>query len=160
VTINLRPGDELTDDAVVLIHMGAGDPANIARGAVTNLSAYVGLREPGAGEFTISVFAATAGVSESEITGAFGHSQFGRATYGALRRAGFELLPTTIAVTGMMPAIEALQRVHFDIILDVDFAGAAVPEDEAELAELETAVASAAAAALELFLPRQRKAPG
>lgn len=38
--------------------------------------------------------------------------------------------------------------------------GADVPEDDAEMAELEATVVSAVTPALELFLPRQRKAPG
>ena len=160
MTVHLRPGGELSDDAVVLIQMGAGDPAGVARSALANYWAYVGVRDSSTGLLTISVFAATAGVSEEDITRSFKHIQFGRSTYGALRAAGFEVLPTRIAVVGMLPAIEALQRVHFDIVLDVGFDGAVVPEDDSELAELEAAVIGAAAAALELFLPRQRKAPG
>ena len=160
MTVYLRPAGDLSDDAVVLIHMGAGDPANIARGAVTNYSAYVGVRRESSGLFAVSVFAATDGVTESDITSAFGHQQFGRATYGTVRQAGFEVLPTTIEILGMVPAVEALQRVHFDIVLEVGYELPEVPADASALAELEKAVADAAAAVLELFVPRQRKSPG
>lgn len=160
MTIYLRPSSELSDDAVVLIHMGAGDPANIARGAVTNYSAYVGVRRESSGLFAISVFAATDNVTETDITSAFGHKQFGRATYGAVRRAGFEVLPTTIELLGMAPGVKALQRVHYDIVLDVRYDLPEVPDDEAALADLEEVVASAAARVLELFLPRERKPSG
>jgi hypothetical protein len=160
VTVRLRSGSELNDDAVVLIHMGAGDPANIARGAVTNYSAYVGVRSASSGLFAISVFAAADDVAESDITSAFGHKQFGRATYGAVRRAGFEVLPTTIELLGMTPAVMALQRVHYDIVLDVDYDLSELPDDEAALAALEGAVAGVAASVMDLFLPRERKPSG
>jgi hypothetical protein len=67
VTVRLRSGSELNDDAVVLIHMGAGDPANIARGAVTNYSAYVGVRRTSSGLFAISVFAAADDVTPHRV---------------------------------------------------------------------------------------------
>ena len=160
MTVRLRSGSELDDDAVVLIHMGAGDPANIARGAVTNYSAYVGLKSASSGLFAISVFAAADDVTESDITSAFGHKQFGRATYGAVRRAGFEVLPTTIELFGMTPAVMALQRVHYDIVLHVGYDLPELPDDEPALADLEGVVAGAVASVMDLFLPRERKPSG
>jgi hypothetical protein len=96
MTVRLRRGDDLSDDSLVLIHMGAGAPLSVARAALRNFSDYVGVRSEGSGLFTISVFAVTAGVSEAEITGAFDHNQFGRSTYGTLRKAGLDLIATTI----------------------------------------------------------------
>ena len=96
MTVRLRRGDDLSDDSVVLIHMGAGAPLSVARAALRNFSDYVGVRSEVSGLFTISVFAVTAGVSEAEITGAFDHNQFGRSTYGMLRTAGVDLIATTI----------------------------------------------------------------
>jgi hypothetical protein len=157
MTIHLRVGEELPDDAVVLIHMGAGVPVSTARSALRGYSDYVGIRSEGSGLFTISVFAATAGVSEDDITGAFDHNQFGRAPVGSLRGAGLELIPTTIVDPGMPQAILTIQRVHYDIVLGVAYQGSAIPNVDAEVAELIEAVAAAAAPVLELFLPRLRK---
>ncbi len=70
------------------------------------------------------------------------------------------MLPTTIELLGMAPAVEALQRVHYDIVLDVGYDLPEVPDDEAALTDLEEVVASAAAEVLDLFLPRERKPPG
>lgn len=157
MTTHLRPGGELDDDAIVLIHMGAGDPVGVARSAMANYWSYVGVRDPSIGLLTVSVFAATDGVSEDDITGAFRHNQFGRAAFGSLREAGLEVIPTTIDDEGMAPAIAALQHVHFDIVLEVGFRGASLPEDDSELAKLEALVANAAETVTQLFVPRQRK---
>ena len=158
MTVRLRPDDELSDDAVVLIHMGAGNPMTAARAAVSHFEAYVGVRSS-SGLFTISLFAVTGGVTEAQITEAFGHNQFGRATYGALRGAGIDLIATTITDPGMQPEVAALQHVHFDAVLDVEWDSATLPDDDYARAELFEALEVAAAAVLQLFLPRLRKPP-
>lgn len=157
MNVQLRPGDELTSDAVVLVHMGAGAPLSVARAALRNFSDYVGVRAADSGLFTISVFAATAGVSETDIIGAFDHSQFGRSTYGALRTAGVDLLATTIVDEGLPEGIRTIQRVHYDIVLDVPFEAPAIPNVDAEVARLTEVVSLAATEVLDLFLPRLRK---
>jgi hypothetical protein len=159
MTVQLRRGDDLSDDSVVLIHMGAGAPLSVARAALRNFSDYVGVRSEGSGLFTISVFAVTAGVSEAEITGAFDHNQFGRSTYGMLRKAGVDLIATTIIDDEMAPGIRAIQRVHYDIVLGVPFAAAAIPNVDREVAQLTEAVTVAATKVLDLFVPRLRKPP-
>ncbi|MFP5488197.1 MAG: hypothetical protein ACLGHQ_07825 [Acidimicrobiia bacterium] len=159
MTVHLRVAERPPDDAVVLIHMGAGIPVSTARSALRGYSDYVGIRGEGSGLFTISVFAATAGVSEDDITGAFDHNQFGRSTVGSLRAAGLELIATTIVDPDMPPAIQTIQRVHFDIVLGVAYEGRAIPNVDAEVAELIEVVAAAALPVLELFLPRVRKPP-
>jgi hypothetical protein len=160
VTVQLRPGDELSDDSVVVIHMGAGAPVSVARAALRNFSDYVGVRASDSGLFTISVFAATAGVSETGIIGAFDHNQFGRSTCGTLWTAGVDLLPTTIVDEEMPEGIRAIQPVHYDIVLDVPFEALVIPNVDAEVARLTEAVALAATAVLDLFLPRVRTPPG
>lgn len=159
MTVRLRAGDELSDDAVLVIHMGAGAPVSVARAALRNFSDYVGVREVGYGLFTISVFAATAGVSETDITDAFDHNQFGRSTYGALRSAGLDLIATTIVDEEMPPGIRSIQRVHYDIVLGVPFEAATIPNVDADVARLTEAVTLAATEVLDLFLPRVRKSP-
>ncbi len=157
MTVHLRPDDELSDDAVVLIHMGAGAPASVARAALLNFSDYVGVRAEDSGLFTISVFAATSGVSEADITSAFDHNQFGRSTYGSLKSAGVDLIATTILDDAMPPGIQAIQRVHYDIVLGVPLEARAIPNIDAEVARLTDAVAARAGEVLDLFLPRMRK---
>ena len=103
------------------------------------------------------MFAATAGVSETDIIGAFDHSQFGRSTYGALRTAGVDLLATTIVDEGLPEGIRTIQRVHYDIVLDVPFEAPAIPNVDAEVARLTEVVSLAATEVLDLFLPRLRK---
>jgi hypothetical protein len=139
--------------------MGVGAPLSVARAALRNFSDYVGVRSEVFGLFTISVFAVTAGVSETDIVGAFDHNQFGRSTYGRLRGAGVGLLATTVVDEEMPEGVRAIQRVHYDILLDVPFAAAAIPNDDAEVARLTEAVMLAATEVLDLFLPRLRKPP-
>ena len=42
--VHLRARDGLPDDAVVLIHMGGGNPTTVARAALSNFEDYVGVR--------------------------------------------------------------------------------------------------------------------
>lgn len=159
MTVQLRPDDELPDDAVVLIHMGAGNPATAAQAAIRNFEEYVGVQSA-SGLFTISVFAATDGISETDITNAFGYKQFGRAFYGSLRSAGVKLIATTITDPDMQVEIAALQRVHFDLVLDVTLDAPTLPEDDNARSRLFEVVEAAAGAVLQWFLPRLRKPPG
>lgn len=69
-------------------------------------------------------------------------------------------MPTTIELFGMTPAVMALQRVHYDIVLHVGYDLPELPDDEPALADLEGVVAGAVASVMDLFLPRERKPSG
>ena len=79
--IILRDDPGPSDDQVVVIHMGAGAVDVAVAAALRNYRAYQAFSARG-GEFTVSVFAAMAGITEDMILGAMPHPQYGRARYG------------------------------------------------------------------------------
>jgi hypothetical protein len=117
VTVILRQ-EPAAGDRTVLIHMGAGVVDSVVRAAIRNYGEYRRISNDGSGLFGVSVFALGADVTEADVLAALPHGSFGRSTAGTLRRAGFDLLPTSIVDPDMAPGIAALQRAHFDVVLD------------------------------------------
>ena len=155
--IIVRDDTPPADDEIVVIHMGAGAVEVAVAAALRNYRVYAAVSTRG-GEFTVSVFAAMAGVTEAMILEAMPHPQYGRARYGAIR-SRFALLPTTILGT---PVPDEVMSVHFDVVLPI--AGLELPADfdptdaDDELLERIQAVLSASAAdLLALFEPRLRR---
>lgn len=117
MTVVLRQ-EPAAEDRTVLIHMGAGVVESVVRAAIRNYGEYRGIGNDVLGLFGVSVFAPGPQVTEADVLAALPHGTFGRSTVGAVRRAGFEVLPTSIVDPDMAPGIAALQRAHFDIVLD------------------------------------------
>ena len=145
------------DDETVLIHMGVGAVDVAVAAALRNYRSYVGVSSRG-GEFTVSVFAVMAGVTEAMILDAMPHSQFGRAEYGDVR-GRFALLPTTILGT---PVPEDVMAVHFDVVLPLP--GLNLPTDfdpsdadDEALDGIRAVLRSSVAELLALFEPRFRR---
>lgn len=153
----LRDDPGPSDDQVVLIHMGAGAVDVAIAAALRNYPAYRAFSTRG-GEFTVSVFAAMAGITEELILGAMPHPQYGRATYGAVR-SRFSLLPTTILGT---PVPDDVMAVHYDVILPTgalplpdDFDPTEADDDVVE--RVRSALNPPVAELLRLFEPRVRR---
>lgn len=164
--IELRSPEPHHDDETVLIHMGAGAVESVVANAVNNYHHYRGLR-PGDGAFgmlCVSIFGVVSGVTREDIFAGLPQGQFGEATWGEVR-AVFDVLATTIHDDNMPPAIAALQRAHFDIVLEHP----EVPDletrdpvdlDDAATRNLEQAVAQQVRGLLlPLFVPRGPKYP-
>jgi len=157
VSVILRPSVELTDDDDLVIHMGAGARREVVRAAIRNYHAYEGIHGR-AGAFTVSVFAAIAGVSEAEIVAALPQRQYGVGRYGDLRDR-FSVWPTTITGTAIP---ERIMAVHFDVVLPaVGFElapGSTVEDlDDPALAALDGLLGPSVEELLPLFLPRKAK---
>jgi hypothetical protein len=153
----LRDDPGPSDDQVVVIHMGAGAVDVAVAAALRNYRAYQSLSAKG-GEFTVSVFAVMAGVTEEQILGSMPHPQYGRATYGALR-SHFSLLPTTILGT---PVPDDVMAVHYDVILPTgalqlpdDFDPTEADDDLVD--RVRSALDAPVAELLRLFEPRVRR---
>lgn len=119
MTIYLRADEPPLDDATVLIHMGAGHARDAIRGAIRNYAAYKVLRGDGYGYFTVSVYAIKGRMDERQIVTAMHHGLFARAPAGAIRAAGFALLPTSDDDLGdeAGDGLRAIQEVHYDVVL-------------------------------------------
>jgi len=155
--IILRRDPGPADDETVLIHMGAGAADVAVAAALRNYRSYRGLSSRG-GEFTVSVFAVMAGVTEAMILDAMPHPQFGRARFAAVRDR-FALLPTTVLGT---PVPDEVMAAHFDVVLPA--AGLVLPPDfdpsEAEDEDLDgirAVLIASVAELLALFEPRFRR---
>jgi hypothetical protein len=155
--IILRDDPGPSDDQVVLIHMGAGAVDVAITAALRNYGAYRTFSTSG-GEFTVSVFAAMAGITEEQILEAMPHPQYGRATYGAVR-SHFSLLPTTVLGT---PVPDDVMTVHYDVILPIgdlqlpdDFDPTEADDDVVDL--VRSALTGPVAELLRLFEPRVRR---
>lgn len=155
--IILREDPGPSDDQVVVIHMGAGAVDVAIAAALRNYRAYASFSDKG-GEFTVSVFAAVAGITEEMILGAMPHPQYGRARYGILRDH-FLLLPTTILGTTVPDDVMA---VHYDIVLSTgEFelpSGFDPTEADDELVDqVRSALNAPIVELLRLFEPRVRR---
>jgi hypothetical protein len=155
--IILRDDPGPSDDQVVVIHMGAGAVDVAVAAALRNYRAYEAFSARG-GEFTVSVFAAMAGITEEMILGAMPHPQYGRARYGAVR-SHFSLLATTILGT---PVPDDVMAVHYDVILPTG--ALQLPDDfdptEADddlIDRIRSALNAPMAELLRLFEPRVRR---
>jgi hypothetical protein len=94
----------------------------------------------------------------SRIVTAMPQGQFGRATFGEIRRRGLGYLATSIIEPHSTPEWEQLQRVHFDLLLPVP--GRTLPVVDLtppELTELRLELAAPVAEVLSLVVPRRRK---
>lgn len=145
------------DDETVLIHMGVGAVDVAVAAALRNSRSYREVSS-GGGEFTVSVFAVMAGVTEAMILEGDAPPPV-RAGEVRGRSDRFVLLPTTILGT---PVPDEVMAAHFAVVLPV--AGLVLPADfdpsEAQDEELEgiRAVLSASVAELlALFEPRLRR---
>lgn len=155
--IEVRYGEEPADDDVFVIHMGAGAADPVVFGAIRNHDAYIGLIDD-AGRFTVSVFAVMSGVTEAMIVNAMPQGQFGRATFGEIRRSGLRYLATSIVERDQSPEWGLLQGVHYDLLLPVDGRASHVVDlTPPELSELRLELVGPVTAVLELFAPRRRK---
>lgn len=157
MNITLRDDAGPADDQVVLIHMGAGAVEVAITAALRNYRAYRPF-SPAGGEFTVSVFAAMAGVTEEMILAAMPHPQYGRARYGDVRDR-FRLLPTIIIGT---PVPDEVMAVHYDVVLpagELDLPGDFDPTeaDDEVVEEIRSALNGPAAELLRLFEPRARR---
>ena len=157
-----RGEEALPDDAVIVVHGGAGRSEDIVRAALRNYHEYRGFRGQD-GAFTISVFAATEGWTVERITGVLPQPRFAIAKAGAVRRRlGFSIWPTTIVDPHLSPEMRAMQQVHFDLVLPCQVA---VPPgtrfERVEDPDLVVAVRVELEAALvpfrRLFRPRRMK---
>jgi hypothetical protein len=157
VSVVLRPTLDLSDEDDLIIHMGAGARQDVVRAAIRNYHAYEGIHgQPGA--FTVSVFAAIAGVTEAEIISALPQRQYGVTRYGNLR-GRIPVWPTTITGTAIPERVIA---VHFDLVLPtLGFelpAGRSVEDlDDGELGALDAVLSPSVEEILPLFLPRRSK---
>ena len=107
----------LPDDAVIVVHGGAGRSEDIVRAALRNYHEYRGFRGQD-GAFTISVFAAVEGWTVERITAVLPQPRFALAKAGAVRRRlHFPIWPTTIVDPHQSPEMRAMQQVHFDLVL-------------------------------------------
>lgn len=155
--VQIRHSSPPADDDVFVIHMGAGSVDVAIAGAIRNHDEYIGLLDQ-RGRFTVSVFAAMAGVSVAAILEALPQGQYGRARFGDLRRHRVAHLATTILDPSHTPQMVNLQRVHFDLILPVPGIERSVAEvGPHELDVIRQRLHRPAANLLALFDPRQRK---
>jgi hypothetical protein len=97
--------------------MGAGAVDSVVNAAVRNYGEYRTITDGGLGIFAVSVFAVAEGVAESTILDALAQRSFARSTVGDVTEGGFELLPTSVVDPDLAPDLEAIQRVHFDVVL-------------------------------------------
>ncbi len=154
--IELRADDPGLGDGDILVHMGAGDAGLVALSAARNREAYSVLVGP-PGIFAVSVYAAVRGITVERVLAGMPHRQYGSATYGQIRTAGFELIPTYVYGTAIE---DDLMGVHYDIAIPVPQTIAANDlhdADERSQRQIEQALADPLGRLLKLFEPRQRK---
>ncbi|MDZ7732346.1 MAG: hypothetical protein U5R31_03860 [Acidimicrobiia bacterium] len=125
-----------------VIHMGAGAVDAVVQAAIRNYGEYRRVTDDGLGLLAVSVFAVAKGVPEQQIL-AVRPTQRCNNCVGVVQDAGFEVWATTVEDADLDRSIEAIQPVHFDIVLRLPAAprlAAVDPIDDEDLAE---AVASA-----------------
>jgi hypothetical protein len=97
-----RDPAEVADDATLLVRFNDDvDITAVLRLALTNAPAYGVL--PGyedAGALTVSVFLVTGESEAMTLAAGTGFDRYGLATAGEIRRAGFDVLPTTVLEDG------------------------------------------------------------
>ena len=164
--ITLRVDQVIPDDALVLIHMGAGQEEAVLDAIVRSyddyedLAAHLKCRTRGL--CVVSVFGLVNGVTRDELFAAMPQKQFGESTYGDAK-ALFELLPTHIEDPGMPAAVQRLQRGHFDVQLDAPAALFDRVDPVADMVEAERTGLreglrpQVATRLLPLFAPRDQK---
>lgn len=147
--------------ATLVIHMGAGTVDTVVKAAIRNYGEYRSVTDDGLGLLAVSVFAATKGVSETQILDALPQRSYATVTLGVVQDAGFEVWATSVDDADLDPAIESIQSVHFDIVLPAPAdprLASTDPVDDEDLAEAIAATISASAERLlALFGPRHRK---
>ena len=112
--IELRD-DELKDDDIVLIHMGAGKELDVVRSILANYDTYRGL-EGEQGMFCISVYGVVHGVTREAIFAAMDHTKFGEARYGEIKNL-VRVNPTSIYHIGAQVPSDDIQSSHYDLVL-------------------------------------------
>jgi hypothetical protein len=158
LSITLR-NEPLPKGTNVVVHMGAGDAGRVTRSAVDNYGHYRPIHPDGLGYFAVSVFAALGTVTIEAILAGMPHGQY--ATCGADRLlANFTVLPTIVGVPFMTPEVEALQAVHFDVVLNPprlpDLGEVDPVDDDALAAACTDALLPEVDRLIGVFGPRQR----
>ena len=93
--LELRNEPLLPDDALLVVHMGAGNLTPVSKAVFNAHDAWFPLR--GHGLFALSVYAAS---PLDAVLSVMNHGQFGTASVGAIRSAGLEIIATnTIGVS-------------------------------------------------------------
>jgi hypothetical protein len=153
--LEIRPEPPLEDESLLMLHMGAGDATRTAETAFNNHDAWLPLL--GRGRFAVSAYAAVNDVVRDTVLSALPHRQYGVASAGAIRSAGFEIVATN--TVGLPSPIARLQPFHYSLVVAEGFDAPALDLDQEQRSGVETELAAQLMPLLRLFSPRQSKRP-
>jgi len=116
IRISLR-NEKLSDDNLVIIRAGSGDPNEITKHAITSYPYYKRLLDDD-GLFCISVYGVANGVTIDDIKASFSNPMFGFAKFGDITKF-VTVLPTVIMSDDVNDNFAKMQSGHYDLVLDV-----------------------------------------
>jgi hypothetical protein len=151
--LELRTEQPLTDDDLLVVHMGAGDANRVLPAVLAAHDAWFPIRQHG--QFAFSVFAAATDQVRDTIISSFKFGQYGTATVAEIRSAGLEIIPTnTVDIDDDM--LTAIQPFHYSLVIREGFATPIIEMNEQSVSELSVELVEVLAAALQLFSPREK----
>lgn len=129
VRIVVRP-DPLSDEATMLLQFGNGGERavlQVADEVVARHDYWHGVLDE-RGRFAISAYALD-GVDEGDIAREMPHRFYGRSTVGRVRRAGFDLVGSTIEFDRMPAGLRRVQQWHTSVFLRIPGLVTTIAED-------------------------------